>query len=486
MATPAVGLRGFTVQLHEQLRQLTQQLGSRVLEDADEFRAAADDYLDEGAATRGQVNLLVDAIRLGGYSRLVESLDRHADPEEAIEDAGRWLAAERGTTDIAGSRWACTVLAFASGRLDAVGASADQLLGESATLPAPPPSPDSGPDRSGGGDAVVTIPADEGAPPLLVPDQPSNVSGQPLRLVRATASVALLAAVVAGGATLLDYFEHDDYGLTGWSRTGTPGEIDVRYGVPVTCAAVILALAAAVVLARPQSRRGRAVLAMAAVALATTGLLLGIVLGRRRSTDDFVSAGSGLWLMLAVTIGCVIVASYLVVGVQSRDAAGSTMTVRPPVGWVWCLVIALLALGVPWLIWFTFGSGPSSVNGWGVVDAPAGSEATDQPRYGFVLVGVAVLEAGVLIALRGRRQAVGGTAPAVAAVAASIGLALAGWNLLIRLHVVFDTAREVDYAAGTWVLTAFGIICLAHLVVLLAHPPTRPPSQDADFGRPGQ
>ena len=51
--------------LHEQLRELVAHQGPSVAESAEGFRAALDDYLGEDEATTGQLNLLVDAVRLG-------------------------------------------------------------------------------------------------------------------------------------------------------------------------------------------------------------------------------------------------------------------------------------------------------------------------------------------------------------------------------------------------------------------------------------
>ena len=41
------------------------RLGRDIFDDAEGFRGAVDDFLDEDAATTGDINLLVDAVRLG-------------------------------------------------------------------------------------------------------------------------------------------------------------------------------------------------------------------------------------------------------------------------------------------------------------------------------------------------------------------------------------------------------------------------------------
>src|SRR3712207_6899185 len=50
--------------------------------DADSFRGALDDYLDEDSATTGDINLLVDAVRLGAFQAMMTMLDSGADRSE--------------------------------------------------------------------------------------------------------------------------------------------------------------------------------------------------------------------------------------------------------------------------------------------------------------------------------------------------------------------------------------------------------------------
>ena len=47
--------------LHEQLRNLVSQHGTGIADNAEQFRAALDDYLTEADASQGELNLLVDA-----------------------------------------------------------------------------------------------------------------------------------------------------------------------------------------------------------------------------------------------------------------------------------------------------------------------------------------------------------------------------------------------------------------------------------------
>ena len=103
--------------LHDSLRELVEVRGVAVTEDATEFRGALDDYLAEDEATTGEVNLLVDAVRLGGLRRLLDVLDHGATPEAAVRDAAMVLARDRGSDDVRRAGWALAVLGHALGRL---------------------------------------------------------------------------------------------------------------------------------------------------------------------------------------------------------------------------------------------------------------------------------------------------------------------------------------------------------------------------------
>ena len=75
------------MELHDHMYSLGLQLGRQVFDDADGFRGALDDFLDEGAASTGDINLLVDAVRLGAYRSMVTMLDSGADAQRAIQFA---------------------------------------------------------------------------------------------------------------------------------------------------------------------------------------------------------------------------------------------------------------------------------------------------------------------------------------------------------------------------------------------------------------
>src|SRR5687768_7856842 len=73
-----------SVTLHDELRELVDTFGQGLLGDADQFRAALDDYLPENAALPGQLNVLYDAVRFGAYQRCVELLERGSEPMLAV------------------------------------------------------------------------------------------------------------------------------------------------------------------------------------------------------------------------------------------------------------------------------------------------------------------------------------------------------------------------------------------------------------------
>ncbi len=103
--------------LHTELHTLVGRYGAEVLADADGLRATLDDFLDEDAASPGEINLLVDAVRLGAYERLISMLDNGAEPRPAVRAAGEALAHDRGGADLRSAQWACAVLGFAAGRI---------------------------------------------------------------------------------------------------------------------------------------------------------------------------------------------------------------------------------------------------------------------------------------------------------------------------------------------------------------------------------
>ena len=206
--------------LYEQLRVLVDTHGPAILDHAEGFRAALDDFLSEEEATAGELNLLVDAVRLGSVRRLVELLDQGATPEAALADAGAQLARDRDT-DPKRAQWALSVLGFAIRRLDATiptitaeaapPPAADEVSPEdafAATLPVEPDRPAAEATRK----VADPAPAAAAAPP----DPPK--SGRLLRI-----GAPLAALLVVGGVVAALVLPGDDDGDKGGDDpAGTP------------------------------------------------------------------------------------------------------------------------------------------------------------------------------------------------------------------------------------------------------------------------
>jgi len=104
-----------SVALHDELADLRAQVGPQIFDDPVAFRAAFDDFVSEGAASTGEVSLLVGAISTGAVQRLKDQLALGADPATSIAAQGDLLARDRGTSESDGARWALSVLAHAAG-----------------------------------------------------------------------------------------------------------------------------------------------------------------------------------------------------------------------------------------------------------------------------------------------------------------------------------------------------------------------------------
>ncbi|GAA4810868.1 hypothetical protein ACFQ0K_03550 [Nocardioides caeni] len=136
------------MKLHESLAELAHDHGHGLFRDAAAFRGSLDDYLDEGQASSGTINLLTDAVRLGALDGMLSMLDSGANPADAVDSAGQRLARDRGSADVRGCQWALAVLGFALGRVpeglvtgldpDASTASPPQPTMPSSYPPAPP------------------------------------------------------------------------------------------------------------------------------------------------------------------------------------------------------------------------------------------------------------------------------------------------------------------------------------------------------------
>ncbi|KAB2809323.1 hypothetical protein F9L07_20000 [Pimelobacter simplex] len=142
------------MKLHQALADLARDHGHDLFRDATAFRGSLDDYLDEGQASSGTINLLTDAVRLGALDGMVTMLDSGANPADAVESAGQRLARDRGSADVRGCQWAVAVLGFALGKVPEslvagldpdAGTAAPPSYGPGGTAPVqhtpPPPAP---------------------------------------------------------------------------------------------------------------------------------------------------------------------------------------------------------------------------------------------------------------------------------------------------------------------------------------------------------
>lgn len=136
------------MKLHQSLAELARDHGTALFRDATAFRGSLDDYLDEGQASSGTINLLTDAVRLGALDGLVTMLDSGANPADAVESAGQRLARDRGSADVRGCQWAIAVLGFALGKVPEslvvgldpdAGTAAPPSHGPGGTAPSQPP-----------------------------------------------------------------------------------------------------------------------------------------------------------------------------------------------------------------------------------------------------------------------------------------------------------------------------------------------------------
>ena len=156
--------------LHEHLRDLVARQGPNVVESAESFRAALDDFLTEDEATTGELNLLVDAVRLGAVHRLVSMIDQGAEPDAAVREAGEVFARDRGTDDVARCRWAVAVVGFALGRVG----EGVVVTSAAPSVPAPPAAAAGAADRAAPWHVSRDRSGRAGTPGSAVPTRPSG------------------------------------------------------------------------------------------------------------------------------------------------------------------------------------------------------------------------------------------------------------------------------------------------------------------------
>lgn len=178
------------MELHESLYALGRSQGRELFNDADSFRGALDDYLDEESATTGDINLLVDAVRLGAFQSMVTMIDSGADADRAIAEAGNRLARDRGSADVGGSTWALAVLGYAIGKVS--DAQVRRYRTQHGSSPVPPPSgpPTMLPQTGGPAAPPVSSPATPPPPPATSPVWPATPGTTGPAAPQATGSAA--------------------------------------------------------------------------------------------------------------------------------------------------------------------------------------------------------------------------------------------------------------------------------------------------------
>ncbi len=187
------------MELADAVADLVRLHGNVLLADAATFRGALDDYLDEETAPSGTVKLLTDAVEVGALASLISMIDQGADVRSAVEMAGDRLARDRGSADLAGSRWACAVLGYAVGRVPAE-VEADlrgQVIVPTSTVPTPTTHRLS----------TTELPGEGGT--RVIHEEPAAHDGRDRRrpwalIVGGTAVAGILAAVVLAIVVLDD------------------------------------------------------------------------------------------------------------------------------------------------------------------------------------------------------------------------------------------------------------------------------------------
>ncbi len=264
--------------LHDSLRELVSVRGAGVSRRGGGVPGALDDFLSEDEATLGELNLLVDAVRLGALRRVLDVMAHGAGPEAAVREAGAQLARDRGTDDPTRSCWALATLCFALGKLDEPlvrmfradagtisapdrppgpqGSAPPPVVsgpgtaerpetrvlsgdvpGPSAPGPTPQPAPVASPEPTVAGQPP---PQYVGPVPPVIPEERSSRTGTYLLVVL----VALLfGGLVAAGIILLrsdDAGSHDDTTATDGSTpattgAGARGRTSRRWSPPTRC-----------------------------------------------------------------------------------------------------------------------------------------------------------------------------------------------------------------------------------------------------------
>lgn len=213
--------------LQHALRHMLDVRGSAVLNTADEFRSALDDFLTEEEAPVGVLNLLVDAVRTGAVARFRSLIDAGATTRAAVDEAGIALARDRASREVQRARWALVVIAYALAQADdrdvalyEATLEADEPQSNSTSAPphgARPPSP-ALPAQSSSQPATEAALTRTNAP--LVANARTNRKQRVGKWSFVVVALAVLGA--AGIAATYELATQDDTAAPGPSSTAAP------------------------------------------------------------------------------------------------------------------------------------------------------------------------------------------------------------------------------------------------------------------------
>ncbi len=216
--------------LHLRLRELAAARGADVFADPEELRAALDDYLVEDEVSTGELNLVVDAVRLGAVDRLRILVQQGGDVRSAAREAGASLARDRGTAEVDRSSWAVAVVGHALGLVPEPDVVALEPEGGRPTAgPPAQPSP-----------AATPPPTFPLTAPVGDPVEPAVASGaEPSRRRTALLVVLALVALVGGSVAAWLVLGGNDTGKDAGEETGeeTPRDVVERWMASSSCEA---------------------------------------------------------------------------------------------------------------------------------------------------------------------------------------------------------------------------------------------------------
>ncbi|KRB78116.1 hypothetical protein ASE01_08130 [Nocardioides sp. Root190] len=210
--------------LHHTLRQLVQQLGPDVLDDATALRGSLEDRLEDQDEDVAAITLLTSAVENGAVIRLVRLLDEGAEPARAVASVSETFVAHAAKSE-RGALWAIAAIGHALGRVDDVfvaeahsrwQASLQTRVAPPVSSPPPsdavpptPPTPPPPPVEPWGRQAAApTAPVPSTA--VGAPPSPTTPLTPRRRRLPATVAAAVLVTGVLAGWWAMDDREPDE------------------------------------------------------------------------------------------------------------------------------------------------------------------------------------------------------------------------------------------------------------------------------------